>query len=98
MSHRFFKVEAFAIVSKYALNVGFDDGKLVLIDFEPVLVGELYGPLRDEKLFSQVKIDPEVTTLVWPNGADFDPSTLHDWAHQGPLLQKEAAKLELVAA
>jgi hypothetical protein len=24
-------------------------------------------------------IDPEVYTLVWPNGADFDPSVLHDW-------------------
>jgi hypothetical protein len=31
------------------------------------------------KLFEQVAIDREVHTLVWPNGADFDPATLHDW-------------------
>jgi hypothetical protein len=49
------------------------------IDFEPVLAGELYGALRDPSQFSQVRIDPEVHTLVWPNGADFDPATLHDW-------------------
>jgi hypothetical protein len=30
-------------------------------------------------LFNQVRIDPEVHTLVWPNGADFDPAMLHDW-------------------
>lgn len=30
-------------------------------------------------LFNQVGIDPEVKTLVWLNGADFDPATLHDW-------------------
>jgi hypothetical protein len=37
------------------------------------------APLRDLELFGQVRIDPEIETLVWPNGADFDPATLHDW-------------------
>lgn len=32
---------------------------------------------------------PEVRTLVWPNGADFDPAILHDWP------QHEAAMKEL---
>lgn len=33
----------------------------------------MYGPLRDLALFNQVRIDTEVDTLVWPNGADFYP-------------------------
>jgi hypothetical protein len=26
-----------------------------------------------------VSLDPEAHTVVWPNGADFDPAILHDW-------------------
>jgi hypothetical protein len=50
-----------------------------VIDSLPVLAGEIYGPLRDPELFSKVSVDPVAHTLVWPNGADFDPAILHDW-------------------
>ena len=60
-----------------------------------MLRGELYGPLRDPALFSQVRIDPEVRTLVWPNGADFDPATLHDWPTYSSLLIAKAQGWEL---
>lgn len=73
------KVKAFGIVGPYRLRVEFADGLSLTIDFRPVLEGELYGPLRDLSLFNAVSLDPEVHTLVWPNGADFDPATLHDW-------------------
>jgi hypothetical protein len=43
------------------------------------LPGELYSPLRDLSQFNSVSLDREVHTLVWPNGADVDPATLHDW-------------------
>ena len=79
MQHGIYRVESFEIVSPYTLKVRFDDSTEQTIDFEPVLTGELYGPLRDLKLFNQVKIDLEVHTLVWPNGSDFEPATLHDW-------------------
>ncbi|MDP7414761.1 MAG: hypothetical protein QF465_14285 [SAR202 cluster bacterium] len=37
-------------------------------------------------MFDRVKIDAEVHTLVWPNGADFDHATLHDWpVHVEPM-------------
>jgi len=77
-----FKVKSFAIVGPYTLRVGFDDGTVREIDFSPVLQGELYGPLRDLRLFEPVAMDGEVHTLAWPNGADFDPATLHDWPSQ----------------
>jgi hypothetical protein len=40
---------------------------------------ELYGPLREVNIFNAVDVDREAHTLVWPNGADFDPAILHDW-------------------
>jgi hypothetical protein len=66
-------------VGRYRIHVVFDDGIDRIIDFAPVLGGELLGPLKNLNLFEQVRIDPEVHTLVWPNGADFDPATLHNW-------------------
>lgn len=79
MTHVVHRVTAFEIIGPYTLAVTFADGLTRMIDFQPVLRGELYGPLRKKELFKQVKLDPEVHTLVWPNGADFDPATLHDW-------------------
>jgi hypothetical protein len=90
MQHVIYRVRSFEVLPPYGLHVRFDDGAEQTIDLEPVLRGKLYGPLRDSSLFSKVKIDPEVETLVWPNGADFDPETLHDWPQQAPYLVERA--------
>ena len=79
MKHPIYRIIGFKKMKDYILQISFDDGSSQTVDFLPVLAGALYGPLRDEKLFNQVSIDPEIHTLVWPNGADFDPATLHDW-------------------
>ncbi len=78
-SHAIHRVHSFERVGLHALRVTFADGSEQTIDFAPVLIGALYGPLRDPEVFGQVRLDAEVHTLVWPNGADFDPATLHDW-------------------
>lgn len=79
MTHAIYRVESFCVERPYTLRIAFNDGVEQLIDFRPVLAGELFGSLQDLSLFNQVRIDPEVPTLVWPNGADFDPETLHNW-------------------
>ena len=79
MSHPIYRILAVELVGKYGLHLRFDDGTARTIDFEPLLAGELFGPLREPAVFAQVALDPEVQTIVWPNGADFDPATLHDW-------------------
>lgn len=79
MNHPIHRVLGFEILGSYTLRVRFEDGVEQTADFAPVLGGELLGPLRDPALFRQVRLDPEAHTLVWPNGADFDPETLYNW-------------------
>jgi hypothetical protein len=79
-------VKSFSIVGPYTLKIAFNDGLCRDIDFRPVLQGELFGPLHGWRLFDQVRRDEEVHTLVWPDGAHFDPATLHDWPAQAKRL------------
>lgn len=98
MSHLIYRIRSFDLVGPYTLRVCFDDDSEQTIDFRPVLSGELYGPLRDPELFNQVRIDAEVETLVWPNGADFDPATLHEWPSQGQAFRDLARRWEVIQA
>jgi hypothetical protein len=77
--HPIHDVVSYSKVAELTLEVAFDDGTRRVIDFRPVLAGELYGPLADPEVFDRVRLDPDARTLVWPNGADFDPAMLHDW-------------------
>jgi hypothetical protein len=90
MTHPILRVVAFEIVATYSIRVRFDDGTSRVINLEPVLAGELYGPLRDPMFFRAARIDPESHTIVWPNGADFDPATLHDWPSHAEAFARRA--------
>jgi Protein of unknown function (DUF2442) len=79
MTHPVYRVTGFEIVGVHTLRVEFDDATAQVIDFSDMLAGDIYGPLQDEQVFRGVEIDPEIHTLVWPSGADFDPAVLHDW-------------------
>jgi hypothetical protein len=98
MSHPIHSVRSFQIVGSFILKVQFNDGITRTIDFSPVLQGEIYGPLKDRTLFDKVRIDADARTLVWPNGADFDPATLHDWPELGDELAAMARNWPMVSS
>lgn len=97
MSHPIHRVTAVAVIGRYRLRVEFADGLSRQIDLEPILRGEMYGPLRDPELFAQVDVDPEVHTVVWPNGADFDPAILHDWPEHEEAMKALAQQWDLAS-
>jgi hypothetical protein len=95
MIHPIHRVTGFEIVGPYTIRVSFEDKLEQTIDFAPVLAGELFGPLSDRLFFERVRLDAEAQTLVWPNGADFDPATLHDWPQYAEAFAAQAKLWQL---
>jgi len=61
----------------HRLRLRFDDGGERLVDLADALWGEMGEPVRDPEYFRSVRVDPELRTVVWPNGFDLDPDVLH---------------------
>ncbi len=62
----------------YRLYLRFEDGVAGELDFAGRLRFEgVFASLRDPAVFAQVRIHPELGTVVWPNGADLDPDVLY---------------------
>ncbi len=38
----------------------------------------VFAPLKDPAYFRQVRVEPDVGTIVWPNGADVCPDVLYE--------------------
>ena len=69
------------VLNPYRLRLEFDDGTAGEVDISELVPFEgVFASLRDPMAFGQVRVDPELGTIVWPNGADIDPFVLHEWA------------------
>ena len=62
----------------YELLLTFEDGSVRRVDLEPYLDGEIFEPLKEVTCFRGVRLDPELDTIVWDNGADFSPDFLYE--------------------
>jgi hypothetical protein len=67
------------VVDGYRVRITFSDGASGVVDFKDRIVGRggVFESLEDPELFAAFVIDEEAGTLVWPNGVDFCPETLH---------------------
>ena len=68
-------------VRDYTVWLRFQDGTTGEVDISPSFKGPVFEPLRDIEFFKQVRVDPELGTIVWPNGADIAPETLFARVH-----------------
>ena len=66
------------LTGEYRLWLRFSDGTAGQVDLAHELDGPMFEPLRNADLFAQVRVDPEIRTVAWPNGADFAPEFLRE--------------------
>jgi hypothetical protein len=71
----------------YQIWLKFNDDAEGVVDLSKELWGGMFEPLKDLSLFSQVKLDTELDTIVWPNGADLAPEFLHELLQQSQGIQ-----------
>ena len=62
----------------YRIWLRFEDGIEGVVDLaQKISFKGVFEPLRDRSLFLQMRVDPDLGTIAWPNGADFDPVVLY---------------------
>ena len=68
-------------VREYIVWLRFQDGTSGEVDIQPSFKGPVFEQLKDIEYFKKVRVDSEVGTIVWPNGADVAPETLYERFH-----------------
>jgi hypothetical protein len=66
------------------LWVRFQDSTSGTVDLAQELWGPMCEPLTNPEVFNQARVDPELDTVVWPNGADLASEFLYHVAQQAP--------------
>jgi hypothetical protein len=62
----------------FQVRLRFEDGVVGVIDLaKHVSFRGVFEPLRDPVYFRLVRVDAELGTIVWPNGADLDADVLY---------------------
>jgi Protein of unknown function (DUF2442) len=66
-------VIAVEAVGDFRLRLTFEDGTVGEVDFAEGPWRGAFEPLADPTHFARVRVDPELGTIVWPNGVDMAP-------------------------
>lgn len=85
------RVTKVRVLDPPVLRVEFNDGVTREVDCRFLLHGSLGEPLRDPGYFRRVRVDPDLRTIVWPNGLDPAPELLHNPEPASALGQRSVA-------
>ena len=65
-------------VGDYKLRLTFEDGSVREVDLSQHLDGEVFEPLKNVSKFKSVRVNADLDTIVWENGADMSPDFLYE--------------------
>jgi len=65
-------------LKEYKILITFNNGIKKIVDLEKDLWGAMFEPLKDKNIFKQFRVDKNIHTIVWANGADFSPDCLYE--------------------
>lgn len=66
-------------VDDLRLLLTFENGEKRRVDMAKLIrLDGVFEPLRDPTYFRRVRVNPDVGTIVWPNGADLCPDVLYE--------------------
>jgi hypothetical protein len=65
-------------LTEYRLYLRFEDGVSGEVDIAQLIsFTGVFSPLQNRDYFIQVKVNPDIGTICWPNEADIDPDVLY---------------------
>jgi len=73
----FISVKNAKYLEDYKIEIEFNNHKKGVVDLSDELYGDVFEPLKDKKLFSKIKVDKDLETVTWENGADLAPEYLY---------------------
>jgi len=73
----FLFIEKATYLNDYKVELEFTNKKIGIADLKDELYGTVFEPLKDKKLFSTLRVDKELDTIVWDNCADLAPEFLY---------------------
>ncbi|KMQ53084.1 hypothetical protein CHISP_0305 [Chitinispirillum alkaliphilum] len=65
-------------IAEYKIKISFNNGHSGIVDLKDCLEGEIFEPLKEIEEFKNFRVDPEIETIVWGNGADLAPEFLFE--------------------
>ncbi len=77
----------------YHLWLRFDDGAEGVVALAQTMEFRgVFALLKDPLYFQQARLNPELGTVEWPNGADLDPDVLYSLATGSAMPEERLAR------